>query len=112
MKRALGIRSPSRVFAELGMYTGLGFEEGLTDSLEHAGQSAQSTLDKQMRGVAATAQGSLSKVNATATLATSPSNGNAGAGVTQHITVNYPVAEPTSITTNRALQYASAIGEV
>ena len=55
VKRALGIRSPSRVFAELGRFTGLGFEEGLTDSLEHAGQSAQSTLDKQMRGIAATA---------------------------------------------------------
>ena len=33
-----------------------------------------------------------------------------GPRVVQHITVNYPVAEPTSVTTNRALQYAAATG--
>jgi len=46
---------------------------------------------------------------------TGASNDDPGAGgprVVMHITNNYPQAEPTSTTTNRALAYAAAVGEV
>jgi phage-related protein len=40
----------------------------------------------------------------------SKDNGGPGGGVTINITNHYPQAEPTSVTTNKALQYAAALG--
>ena len=39
VKDFLGIHSPSKVFAEIGGYMGLGLEEGMTDSLDDARKS-------------------------------------------------------------------------
>lgn len=44
MRSALQINSPSRVTAEIGRYTGEGFEIGLTESLNAAIRSAQSVV--------------------------------------------------------------------
>lgn len=44
MRSALQIHSPSRVTAEIGRYTGEGFEIGLTESLNAAIRSAQSAV--------------------------------------------------------------------
>jgi hypothetical protein len=51
-------------------------------------------------------------VAATPTVATAAAGGatGAGSGVVLNITNNYPQAEPTSVTTNNALQTAAAIG--
>ena len=44
MRSALQINSPSRVTAEIGRYTGEGFEIGLTESLNAAIRSAQNVV--------------------------------------------------------------------
>ena len=98
-------------FSGRSMMTALGEgvkagQRGLVADVAEVMTAAHDAIEARAYRLSAAVGGAM--VNATATLATSP----AGAGVIQHITVNYPVAEPTSITTNRALQYASAIGEV
>lgn len=45
VKKALGIRSPSRVMKELGRYTGEGFEMGLDESMKDALATLQRDLD-------------------------------------------------------------------
>lgn len=45
VKNNLGIRSPSRVMKELGMYTGEGFEIGLDESMKDAVATLQRDLD-------------------------------------------------------------------
>ena len=45
VRKALGIASPSKVFAQLGEMVGLGFEEGLTDSLNKAVDLGVSLVD-------------------------------------------------------------------
>lgn len=43
-KRALGIHSPSKVFKQIGEYTGEGFELGLSDSMKTAFKSAEKEI--------------------------------------------------------------------
>lgn len=59
VRNALGINSPSRVFMEIGQQTGLGFEYGLVDSLDHAIDAATKTLDKGLKAFSAEASASL-----------------------------------------------------
>jgi len=92
VKKALGIHSPSRVFAQLGRFTGMGFEEGLTSSLEDAGAAAQSTITSQMKGIAATASGSLSNVNLAADMAANADRNTAAAGL-RDVTINVSLDE-------------------
>ena len=44
IKDVLGIHSPSKVFAELGKYSGEGFSQGLSDSMSDAFKTAKHTL--------------------------------------------------------------------
>lgn len=100
VKSALGISSPSRVFAELGRFTGQGFENGLTESLEDAGEAAEATLADQMHGLARQAQAGVSGLDVSASitganamtdaLASALNNAN---GSTGDVTINVSLSE-------------------
>ncbi|WP_433235541.1 phage tail protein [Streptosporangium sp. CA-135522] len=140
VKKMLGIASPSKVFAEIGMYSVMGLAKGFKDNEGVAMSAAKSVVAK----VDAAARNGLSRVAATAkkskvtlpkqtkrTIEGATGNGGSSgvfiggggfsagqhaavpqsaAQVTVHVTNNYPQAEPTSRTVNRGLQYAAAVG--
>lgn len=47
----LGISSPSKVFAEIGEYSGMGFEQGLSSSMGDAFKTAKKELSSGMKGI-------------------------------------------------------------
>jgi tape measure domain-containing protein len=51
LKLALGIRSPSRVFAELGQYSMLGLAQGLKDSAPAVGDEAANALTNSLANI-------------------------------------------------------------
>lgn len=54
IKKKLGIKSPSRVFAELGSYTGEGFAKGLADAAPMIGKSAEKVADQAITSLSKT----------------------------------------------------------
>ncbi|WP_433426358.1 phage tail protein (plasmid) [Microtetraspora malaysiensis] len=105
VRSALNINSPSKVFAEIGRYTMLGMREGLLDGTPQvlstmagiAGQLSQSFApDLSVPGM--TVPDKLA--------------GGGWARTVVNVTNHYPVAEPTSTTVNRSLQYTGALGVI
>ncbi|GGK90165.1 hypothetical protein Ppa06_58290 [Planomonospora parontospora subsp. parontospora] len=106
VKDALGIASPSKVFAEIGRFTMMGVSEGMLAS---------------QRGVLNTAAGIAGRLSKSFNPQLTASAGSTGlpvtggartAGTSIHVVNHYPQAEPTSTTVNRGLQYAGALGVV
>ncbi|GAA3144988.1 hypothetical protein GCM10010466_40090 [Planomonospora alba] len=106
VKDALGIASPSKVFAEIGRFTMMGMSEGMLAS---------------QRGVLNTAAGIAGRLSKSFDPKLTASFGSTGlpvtggartAGASIHVVNHYPQAEPTSTTVNRGLQYAGALGVV
>ncbi|MGW4639548.1 phage tail protein [Sphaerisporangium sp. NPDC004334] len=102
IKKALKIKSPSGVFAEIGMFTMAGLESGITVG------------SKKMLGSAATVAGKLADTFGSQVAVPGGQVGPAPARyqntTTVHVTNHYPQAEPTSRTVNRGLQYAAVVG--
>ncbi|HUR06991.1 MAG TPA: hypothetical protein VM347_30910 [Nonomuraea sp.] len=105
-KDALGIKSPSRVFAQIGAFMMQGMSIGVDKS----------------RGVVVS---SLKKVAALATRTAMPDlsvpgvavpdglgGGRALSRTVVNVTNHYPQAEPTSVSVNRSLQYVGAMGVI
>ncbi|MEQ4717919.1 hypothetical protein [Nonomuraea sp. B19D2] len=105
-KNALGIHSPSRVFAWVGSMIPAGMAKGITQG---AGL-VTSSLRKVAAMAASTAMPTLSP-------GIDVPNGPAGGGLASgrtviHQTNYYPQAEPTSTSVNRGLQLAGALGVI
>lgn len=87
VKEALGIRSPSRVFAELGSYTMEGFGIGLTDGQ----QDTVATMRRVMAGVAAAGTVALSPAAMAGTGALPIKAGGQGGAVYQGSTIQITI---------------------
>ncbi|MGR6915429.1 phage tail protein [[Actinomadura] parvosata] len=104
-KRALGINSPSKVFAWIGRMLPAGMARGITAG---AGM-VTSSLRKVAAMAASTAMPTLSPgIDVPDRLA----GGLSGSRAVIHQTNYYPQAEPTSTTVNRGLQLAGALGVI
>ena len=79
VKEALGIRSPSRVFAELGNYTMEGFGIGLTEGQ----RGTMTTMNRIMAGVAAAGVVAMNPANAAPTTGALTAGGGRGGAIVQ-----------------------------
>lgn len=110
----LGLGSPSKVFAQYGRWTGGGYVNGLKDTYRAVTRGASGLAEAAMAGTRAVVGG---PGGAVGTRATPPPPGavqapSARGGPTFQFTVYNPVAEATSVTTNRALQRTAVLGLV
>lgn len=103
IKSALGINSPSKVTAKLGVGVGEGLVLGMSKMINPVGRMAN-----QIAMAAVPDLGPLGDVSSSGLSGGAARSGNSGATVYQ--TVYYPVAEPTSTSTNRVLQLAASLG--
>lgn len=87
VKEALGIRSPSRVFAELGNYTMEGFGMGLTDGQ----RGTMATMNRIMAGITAAGAISLSPAAMAGTGALPIKAGGQGAAMYQGSTIQITI---------------------
>ncbi len=87
-KNALGIKSPSAAFAEIGQFSGMGFTMGFQKTLTP--QAVSGTLMRVMAGARQTMNRSL----------------------TNNITINNPAPEPASQSTDRTMRRMSYLGIV
>lgn len=90
VKEALGIRSPSRVFAELGSYTMEGFGIGLTDGQ----RGTMATMNRIMAGITAAGAISLSPAAMAGTGALPIKAGGQGGAVYQGSTIQITINPP------------------
>ncbi|MEV4472802.1 hypothetical protein [Nonomuraea sp. NPDC049504] len=105
-KDALGIKSPSKVFAQIGHFMMQGMSIGLDKS---AGLVATS-LKKVATLATKTAMPDLSVPGVT--VPEGLGGGRASSRAVVNVTNHYPQAEPTSVTVNRSLQYVGAMGVI
>ncbi|GAA0934974.1 hypothetical protein [Nonomuraea longicatena] len=105
VRDALGIRSPSRVFAEIGRNTMLGMADGMTSSTGRVLATAGSIAARLEESFAPNLAASIAS---TGTVAAGASRTAGPVNITVH-TYN-PQAEPTSSTINRGLAYAGMLG--
>ncbi|WP_214317038.1 phage tail protein [Nonomuraea sediminis] len=105
-KDALGIKSPSKVFAQIGAF----MMQGMSIGLDKSTGLVVSSLKKVASLASKTAMSDLSVPGVTVP------DGLAGGGALSRTVVNvtnhYPQAEPTSVTVNRGLQYVGAMGVI
>lgn len=87
-KNVLGIESPSKAFAELGQFSGMGFNAGLTRSLTP--QAVSGTLGRVMAGAAQT----MNNVSHTS------------------VTINNPTPEPASRSVDKTLKNLNYLGKL
>lgn len=87
-KRALGIKSPSTAFAELGNFSGIGFSQGFSKSL--GPQALSGTLNRVMAGAAQTVSRSVNNT----------------------VNVYNPTAEPASKSVDSTLKKLSYLGVI
>ncbi|MER7363274.1 phage tail protein [Nonomuraea wenchangensis] len=104
-KKALGINSPSKVFAWIGRMVPAGMAKGINQG---AGM-VTSSLRKVAAMAASTAMPTLSPG---IDVPNGLSGGSASARTVIHQTNYYPQAEPTSTSVNRGLQLAGALGVI
>ncbi|WP_159794449.1 phage tail protein [Puerhibacterium puerhi] len=92
------------------LYSGRSIVDALAQGvLDESGRLVAATTTVMSAANAAITDGGLSSVGLEGTVSDADAVGS-GPRVVQHITNNFPQAEPTSVTTNKALQYAAAIG--
>ncbi|MER6171366.1 hypothetical protein [Streptosporangium sp. NPDC001681] len=106
VREALGIASPSKVFAAIGRMLPAGMAVGI----QQASGLVMSSLDKLTTMVSKTTMPDMvvPGVNVPDGLA----GGQASARTVVNVVNHYPQAEPTSVTVNRGLQYTGALGVV
>lgn len=85
-KKALGIKSPSTAFMEIGNYSGLGFVQGFAKTLTP--QAVTGTLNRVVAGAGQ----------------------NINRSINNHIVVNNPTPEPASQSTDKTLRKMSYLG--
>jgi len=101
MRKTFGISSPSKVFAEIGNFCGLGFEEGMISSLETANMSINREMEK-ITGDLSASTGQLSmdahvtssSQGAINTLAGARGYNQTQGDVYQEINIHQPVESP------------------
>ncbi|NRQ31275.1 hypothetical protein HII36_05410 [Nonomuraea sp. NN258] len=105
-KDALGINSPSRVFAQIGHF----MMRGMSIGIDKTRGLVVSSVKKAAALTAKTAMPDLSVpgVNVPEGLG----GGRALSRTVVNVTNHYPQAEPTSVSVNRSLQYVGAIGVI
>ncbi|MFI6485149.1 hypothetical protein ACIBH1_45075 [Nonomuraea sp. NPDC050663] len=104
VRQALGIQSPSRVFAQIGRYTMLGLRDGMLAGQRPVLQAAQRISDRLSGSFSPDLSGSVASTGARLSAP--------GRGPTMifHVTAVNPLPETTSETVNRGLQMAGALG--
>ncbi|TMR91314.1 phage tail protein [Nonomuraea basaltis] len=106
-KDALGIKSPSKVFAEIGRFMMQGMSLGLDKS---AGLVVSSLKKVATLAAKTAAMPDLSVPGVT--VPEGLGGGRALSRTVVNVTNHYPQAEPTSVTVNRSLQYVGAMGVI
>src|SRR5690606_67463 len=106
VRQALGISSPSKVFAQIGGFTMLGMAKGMQQSAGEVMRTARS-----IAGQLSTAFNPDLSASVNPAAAAVGGQGRSG-GVVVNVTAINPVAEPSSQTINRGLQLAGAMGVV
>jgi hypothetical protein len=108
VRAAMGISSPSTLFAEIGQFTMLGLAEGMQTSARTVLATASRIAGDLERSFRPDLTASLGMTGVAVTGGHAPAGGPVNIQVT---TIN-PVAEPTSETVNRTLAYAGMLGVV
>ncbi|AQZ62757.1 unnamed protein product [[Actinomadura] parvosata subsp. kistnae] len=106
VRAAMGISSPSTLFAEIGQFTMLGMAEGMQTSARTVLATVtriSGDIERSFRPRLAVDLGSAGHI------VTGAPN-RAGGSVTIQVTAINPVAEPASETVNRGLAYAGMLG--
>lgn len=106
VKSALGISSPSKVFATIGRF----MMQGLSAGVDKTAGLVTASLNKVASLAAKTAMPDLSLPGVT--VPDGLGSGRAIARTVVNVTNHYPQAEPTSVSVNRGLQYVGAIGVI
>ncbi len=106
VRRALGIASPSKVFADIGANTMLGMAQGMQNSSRKVLTTAADIAGRLSRSFNADLAANLTSTGQTVT-----GRSRAG-GAVIHVTAINPQAETTSETVNRGLQYAGLMGVI
>ncbi|MFG2076982.1 hypothetical protein [Nonomuraea maritima] len=107
VRQALGIASPSTVFAEIGQFTMLGMAQGMQTSA----RTVLATASRIAGDLEASFRPELAAhIGSTGRIVTGGVGPNRTAGVNIHVTTINPAAETTSETVNRGLAYAGMLG--
>ncbi|WP_433355639.1 phage tail protein [Microtetraspora malaysiensis] len=106
VKGALGINSPSKVFATIGRF----MMQGLAVGVDRTSGLVATSLNKVASLAAKTAMPDLSLPGVT--VPDGLAGGRALSRTVVNVTNHYPQAEPTSVSVNRSLQYVGAIGVI
>ncbi|MFI6909649.1 hypothetical protein ACIBKY_50900 [Nonomuraea sp. NPDC050394] len=106
VRQALGIRSPSTLFAAIGANTMLGMRDGMLGQTRAVLTAARSIAGQLGRAFTPELSANLATTGRTVT----GGGSRTGGAVTVHVTAINPVAEPTSDTVNRGLAYAGMLG--
>ncbi|MEV1168620.1 hypothetical protein [Nonomuraea sp. NPDC049784] len=105
-KDALGIKSPSKVFAQIGQF----MMQGMSIGLDKSAGLVVSSLKRVATLASKTAMPDLSVPGVT--VPDGLGGGRALSRTLVNVTNHYPQAEPTSVTVNRSLQYVGAMGVI
>ncbi|UBU16680.1 phage tail protein [Nonomuraea gerenzanensis] len=105
-KDALGIKSPSKVFAQIGAF----MMQGMSIGVDKGRGVVVSSLKKVATLATRTAMPDLSVPGVT--VPDGLGGGRASSRTVVNVTNHYPQAEPTSVTVNRSLQYVGAMGVI
>ncbi|MET7334375.1 hypothetical protein [Nonomuraea sp. NPDC005650] len=106
VRQAMGISSPSTVFAEIGQFTMLGMAQGMQSSA----RTVLATASRIAGDLEASFKPELGvDIGSTGRTVTGAGPGRT-AGVNIHVTTINPAAETTSETVNRGLAYAGMLG--
>ena len=96
VKGFLGIKSPSKVFADIGKNMGLGIGTGFTDSMKSVERDMKNAIPMSF----GSPQLAFAGVNGNVGYGSNNNRRQSGSGVTQNLTINSPVAlSPSEIAT-------------
>jgi hypothetical protein len=106
VRQAMGIASPSTVFAEIGQFTMLGLAQGMQSSARAVPATASRIAGDLERSFRPDLTVEFGTTGRTVTGA----QARVGGSVNSQVTAINPVAEPTSETANKGLAYAGMLG--